>query len=153
MAWQQLGDINLSYDWQFLAVPFGNYQLFRVSQLYNETDYIHGKIVIGQTFDEPKQFYNYRAIYPSRKQKIVRFVVPPELIKGSDSPQRYLAFKLDERYYRYSIGWRIQIEIQDILPTTLDELKVLSNLNRGELALIQSQLDRIESQVNASSNP
>lgn len=144
MAWQELGTINLSYEWQFLALPSGSYELFRVTQLFSSTDYIHGKIVIGQAFDEPKEFYNYRAIYPSSSAKIIKLSPPLELVRGLSSVNRYLAFKFDSRYYRYSLGWQIQIELQDVAPTSLDEVKVLININRSELAAIQEQLSKIE---------
>lgn len=150
MTWQELGRINLSYDWQFLALPSGNYGLFRIKQIYSDTDYIHGKIVIGQAFSELKEFYTYKAIFPSKNRKIIKLLPPLELIKADNSPNRYLAFKLDSRYYRYSVGWQIQIEIEDVIPTTLDEIKILTTINRGELALIQQQLAQIEQGLNTT---
>lgn len=110
MAWQQLGTIDLSYDWQFLSVPILRLETFRITHLYNETDYIHGKVIVSQAFNEPKEFYDTRVIYPSQKLKIITMRTPSEL-EDDVGVYRYLALKLSRRYYRYSIGWQVRVDI------------------------------------------
>lgn len=150
MTWQPLGIVDLSYDWQFLAVPVLKFGLFRITQLYSDSDYVHGKIVIGQAFNEPKQFYNYRAIYPSKSQKLIKLTTPVEIVRDEDIYNRFLAVKLDSRYYRYSIGWRVQFEVQDTVGLTLDQIRSLELENREGIALLQQQLDRIEQGMNST---
>lgn len=150
MAWKQLGIINLTYDWQFLAVPNTLYNLFRITQLYSDTDYIHGKIIIGQVFNDPKEFHSYKAIYPSKSKKIIKLATPLELITGFDVAIKYLGFKFDNRYYRYSVSWSIQIEVENAIAATLEELRALTTATREEIALLQTQIDRIEQSINTT---
>lgn len=147
MTWQQLGTVNLSYDWQFLAVPVIKFGLFRITQNYSDTEYIHGKIIVGQAFNEPKEFYTYRAIYPSKKQKIISLLTPNELIRAEGIFSKYLAVKFDKRYYRYSVGWNIGFEVQDVVSLDLDQVHSLQIENRENAALLQQQLSRVEQKV------
>lgn len=145
MGWRRLGTVDLSYDWQFLFVPVLRYSLFRVTQLYSDTDYIHGKIIITQTFNTPLQFYNYRSIYPSKDLKIIQLLTPEEIIKDPEEIYtKRLGFKFDRRYYRYSISWAIQVEVQDVIATNLDLIQGLEIENRENVAYLQKQLNQVE---------
>lgn len=149
MAWQQLGNVNLTYDWQFLAVPVLRFGLFRITQPYSDTDYVHSKIIVAQAFNNPKEFYNYRAFYPSRSQKIIKLMTPSEIIRDDSIYNRYLGFKFDSRYYRYSINRTIQIEVQNTVALSLENIQALAIENRANIALLQASVDSIEHKIDS----
>lgn len=109
MTWVELGTVNLTYEWQLLNSPAVGTETFRVSHLYNEGDYIHGKVLITQVYSNPYEFYSVRTVYPSRDLKILTLPIPDDF-KRQGVIVRYLALKLSRRYYRYSIGWRVKVE-------------------------------------------
>lgn len=140
MTWINLGTVNLNYEWQLLPVPSFTAKTFKIIHI-NRAIY-HTKALIAQSFGNEVQIYKPRGFYASQTPKIYNFFMPEEFVEENFS--RFIALKLSTTSRVFDFNWQVQIEAIINNIDRLQNIELLAIENRGNIALLQQTVDRIE---------
>lgn len=109
MPWSLLGTFPITYEWQTIALPVTNAEVFRVGQSWDGEYVGEGKLLFRFRYDGPA-YGGYQSIFPNRDTTLIDMPIPAAFSRvGLTS--RMLEFKRSQwsRIY-YDSNWQATIE-------------------------------------------
>lgn len=108
MAWQQLGKIPISADWQSYAISSLDDSLLRIQHTY--TDKPIGYALLSSVFSDGSRGF-FRRIYPDKTQPQLVVLSNEPSVRAAGLNSRILEIKLHPYTRLYSLPWSVEIDI------------------------------------------
>lgn len=108
MAWQQLGLIAISSEWQSFAISSLDDSLLKIQHSYSDKPI--GYAVLSSVFSDGSRGF-FRRIYPDQTQPQLMILENEPALKDAGFTTRSLEIKINRFSRFYSPPWSIEIAI------------------------------------------
>lgn len=108
MAWENLGQVNLSLQWQLLDEAVIGGEVFRIRQTYSS--YPIGYALLSFVYADGGR-YGYRRFYPDRNQDIMLLMPVPEMLIEKGLIVRYPTLKISGKTRIHADVWTASVDL------------------------------------------
>lgn len=112
MAWNSLGTLTPTLEWQLYDVPVVGVESFRIRSAWTIPPFYRMKAYLGQFFATTEDVTGIRRIYPIKDKSPTIELLIPEDFKRNGQITRYIGIKLAPRsklgLYRYD--WQVWVD-------------------------------------------